>query len=105
MFRFYILCVYLSVFWFCIQVLVERGISFSESLAKLNTDTQANEGFYLMKKVFSILLFSLSHVSHNLYHIFYFYVFDMCVDQSCHSLFTYCTQSVALAVLQFHSFF
>ena len=49
--------------WCCIQILVERGISFSEASAKFNTDTRANEGFYLMKKVFYIFLFSLSHVS------------------------------------------
>ena len=98
LFRFYVLCVYLCVFWCCIQILVERGISFSEALTKLNTDTRTNEGFYLMKKVFYILLFSLSHVFHNLITSFTS-TFMKCVwtNRVTHCLHTvhYNTESVA----------
>ena len=35
----------------CWQVLIERGVSFSSALEKLNQDTSPGEGFYLSKRV------------------------------------------------------
>lgn len=54
----------LAQLWLCegacdAQILVERGMSFADALTKLNIDNQAEEGFYLQKKVCNLKLFNV----------------------------------------------